>query len=46
MHSEPNKCQSPSALLSMSACTNGTDNHETSAITFFLRIIAWMRANY
>ena len=24
----------------------GFSNHETSALTFFLRIIAWMRANY
>ena len=24
----------------------GVSNHETSALTFFLRIIAWIRANY
>ena len=24
----------------------GATNHETSALTFFLRIVAWMRANY
>ena len=24
----------------------GVTNHETSALTFFLRIIEWMRANY
>ena len=24
----------------------GISNHETSALTFFLRIIEWVRANY
>jgi hypothetical protein len=24
----------------------GITNHETSALTFFLRIISWIRANY